>query len=65
MRINDVWKSTRRTDKIWDYVGSPEMWPLFHVKAGDCRRGQPRTRCYRLGLRHRVPARLQDLDDSL
>ena len=22
---------------FWEYVGSPEMWPLFHVKAGECR----------------------------
>lgn len=25
------------SDKVWAYVGSPEIWPVFHVKAGECR----------------------------
>jgi hypothetical protein len=25
-------------DAVWEYVGSPEIWPLFHVKAGECER---------------------------
>jgi hypothetical protein len=38
VRINDVVKINATSDRVWDYVGSPEMWPLFHVKAGNCRR---------------------------
>ena len=37
MKIRDEVTIDESADKIWEYVGSPETWPLFHVKAGECR----------------------------
>jgi hypothetical protein len=37
MRIADKVEIDATSDRIWEYVGSPRMWPLFHVKAGECR----------------------------
>ena len=43
MKFKDVVTVEGAADQVWEYVGSPEMWPLFHVKARECRhvRGQP------------------------
>ncbi len=37
MKFKDVVTIDGSADKVWEYVGSPEMWPLFHVKTGECR----------------------------
>jgi uncharacterized protein YndB with AHSA1/START domain len=37
MKLKDEVVIDATSDKVWEYVGSPEMWPLFHVKAGECR----------------------------
>jgi hypothetical protein len=37
VRITDKVEINATADRIWEYVGSPQMWPLFHVKAGECR----------------------------
>lgn len=28
-------------DKVWQYVGSPDLWGLFHEKGGKCERISP------------------------
>jgi hypothetical protein len=38
MRLRDKVVIEAASDRIWEYVGSPEMWPLFHAKAGECKR---------------------------
>ncbi len=37
MKLNDEILIEATSDKVWQYVGSPEMWPLFHAKAGECK----------------------------
>lgn len=37
MKLNDEIVIEATSDKVWQYVGSPEMWPLFHAKAGHCK----------------------------
>ena len=37
MTLNDEILIEATSDKVWEYVGSPEMWPLFHAKAGECK----------------------------
>jgi hypothetical protein len=37
MRIHDAIEIDAAPDRVWRYVGSPANWPLFHVKAGECR----------------------------
>jgi hypothetical protein len=41
MRLKNEVVIDAPSDKVWEYVGSPEMWPLFHVKAGECRQISP------------------------
>ena len=41
MRLEDKVVIDAPADEVWKYVGSPEMWPLFHVKAGECRQVSP------------------------
>ncbi len=45
-----------RTDEVWEYVGSPEMWPFFHVKVGEC--SQIGTRRDELGALYEIEFRL-------
>ncbi len=33
MKLIDEIVIEATSDKVWQYVGSPEMWPLFHAKA--------------------------------
>ncbi len=37
MILNDEIVIEATSDKAWEYVGSPEMWALFHAKAGKCK----------------------------
>ncbi len=41
MKLKDEVVIDAPSDKVWEYVGSPEMWPLFHVKTGECRQASP------------------------
>ena len=41
MRLKDEVVIDGPSDEVWEYVCSPEMWPLFHVKAGECNRVSP------------------------
>jgi len=36
MRFKDKITIQARSDQVWEYVGSPEVWPLFHSKCGKC-----------------------------
>ena len=36
MRLKESIRIQARADQVWEYVGSPEVWPLFHSKAGEC-----------------------------
>ncbi|NLX95550.1 MAG: SRPBCC family protein [Rhodopirellula sp.] len=38
MKLKDQIVIDATSDRVWRYVGSPDRWPLFHVKAGQCRR---------------------------
>ncbi len=43
MKFKDVVTIDGAAEKVWEHVGSPELWPLFHVKTRECRHvsGQP------------------------
>ncbi|MBN2473007.1 MAG: SRPBCC family protein [Pirellulales bacterium] len=36
MLLKDSVLINASADRVWEYVGSPDLWPLFHAKAGNC-----------------------------
>ena len=43
MKLNEGVVIEATSDKVWEYVGSPEMWPMFHAKAGECKQVSPQA----------------------
>ena len=56
MRLKDEVVIEATSDKVWEYVGSPEMWPLFHAKAGECKQVSPQADV--IGAQYEIEFRL-------
>lgn len=43
-------------DRVWEYVGSPDLWELFHVKASSCK--QISAQRGRIGSKYEIVFRM-------